>query len=69
MDEFNVVIARPSTEILLVQMHFIPVVVGNVYVTMNSGLIHWGRVTHIYVSKLTIISSENGLSPSLNDVW
>ena len=27
------------------------------------GLIHWGRVTHICVSKLTIIASDNGLSP------
>ena len=26
-------------------------------------LIHWGRVTHICVSKLTIIGSNNGLSP------
>ena len=26
------------------------------------GLIHWGRVTHICVSKLTIIGSDNGLS-------
>ena len=26
-------------------------------------LTHWGRVTHIYVSKLTIIGSGNGLSP------
>ena len=24
---------------------------------------HWGRVTHIWVSKLTIIGSDNGLSP------
>ena len=24
---------------------------------------HWGRVTHIYVSKLAIIGSDNGLSP------
>ena len=24
---------------------------------------HWGRLTHICVSKLTIIGSENGLSP------
>ena len=28
------------------------------------GLTHWGRVTHICVSKLTIIGSDNGLSPS-----
>ena len=26
-------------------------------------LIHWGRVTHICVSKLTIIGSDHGLSP------
>ena len=26
-------------------------------------LTHWGRVRHICVSKLTIISSDNGLSP------
>ena len=27
------------------------------------GLTHWGRVTHKCVSKLTIIGSDNGLSP------
>ena len=35
-------------------------------------LTHWGRVTHICVSKLTIIDSDNGLSlPShyLNQCW
>ena len=26
-------------------------------------LTHWGRVTHICVSKITIIGSDNGLSP------
>ena len=26
-------------------------------------LTHWGRVIHICVSKLTIIGSDNGLSP------
>ena len=30
-------------------------------VLMN--LTHWGRVTHICISKLTIIGSDNGLSP------
>ena len=29
----------------------------------RSWLTHWGRVTHICVSKLTIIGSDNGLSP------
>ena len=28
-------------------------------------LIHWGRVTHICVTKLTIIASDNGLSPGI----
>ena len=28
-------------------------------------LTHWGRVTHICVSKLTITDSDNGLSPGL----
>ena len=27
------------------------------------GLTHWGRVTNIFVSTLTIIGSDNGLSP------
>ena len=26
-------------------------------------LTHWGRVTHTYVGNLTIIGSDNGLSP------
>ena len=30
----------------------------------RKGLTHWGRVTHICVSKLNIIGSDNGLSPS-----
>ena len=29
----------------------------------ESCLTHWGRVTHICVGKLTIIGSDNGLSP------
>ena len=34
-------------------------------------LTHWGRVTHICLSKLTIIDSDNGLSPSRRQaiVW
>ena len=33
----------------------------NIYI--YSSLTHWGRVTHICVGKLTIIGSDNGLSP------
>ena len=39
--------------------------VGYVQDCSNSrALTHWGRVTHICVSKCTIIGSDNGLSPS-----
>ena len=31
--------------------------------TWRDELTHWGRVTHICVGKLTIIASDNGLSP------
>ena len=31
-------------------------------------LTHWGRVTHICVGKLTIIGSDNGLSPERRQV-
>ena len=31
--------------------------------TISFNLTHWGRVTHICVSDLTIIGSDNGLSP------
>ena len=30
---------------------------------VQTKLTHWGRVTHICVSKLAIIGSDNGLSP------
>ena len=35
------------------------------------GLTHWGRVTHICVDKLTIIVSDNGLSPGRHQaiIW
>ena len=33
------------------------------YFVTESILTHWGRVMHIWVCKLTIISSDNGLSP------
>ena len=34
-------------------------------------LTHWGQLTHICINKLTIIGSDNGLSPShyLNQCW
>ena len=32
-------------------------------ITFGSCKTHWGRATHICVSKLTIVGSDNGLSP------
>ena len=32
-------------------------------IAIDRNLTHWGRVTHICVSKLTIIGSDNGFSP------
>ena len=34
-------------------------------------LTHWGRVTHIRVGRLTIISSDSGLSPDRHQaiIW
>ena len=31
--------------------------------SLYSKLTHWGQVTHIYISNITIIGSDNGLSP------
>ena len=38
---------------------------------LESMLTHWGRVTHICISKLTIIASDNGLSPGRHQaiIW
>ena len=33
---------------------------------MSRELTHWGPVTHICVSELTTIASDNGLSPGRN---
>ena len=44
--------------------HKWPVMQGSdVFFVVTSHLTHWGRVTHICVSRLTIIGSDNGLSP------
>ena len=32
-------------------------------------LTHWGRVTHICVSRLTTIGSDNGLAPTILLIW
>ena len=37
--------------------------VNNTHSSIINPLTHWGPVTHIYVGNLTIIGSDNGLSP------
>ena len=37
-------------------------VIRGPYCICREQLSHWGRVTHTYISKLTIIGSDNGLS-------
>ena len=43
--------------------NFIPHLIGRVITYPCLDLTHWGRVTHICVGNLTIIGSDNGLSP------
>ena len=51
------------------QQHYYSAVNFQVYtlfqntISWLSDLTHWGRVTHICVRKVTIIGSDNGLSP------
>ena len=43
---------------------FLVIIVCNyLYIWLQFFLTHWGRVTHICVSKLAIIGSDNGLPP------
>ena len=63
---FNLLINKPTFEIKQNLMIF-----STVNPELNQGhlaqlsaiLTHWGRLTHICVNKLTIIGSDNGLSP------
>ena len=52
--------ARPSATTMLTKLYESYLPDTNI---MLYPLTHWGRVTHICVSKLTIIGSDNGLSP------
>ena len=48
-----------SIGFMLPIQHFLCSMIVSSYVSIS----HWGRVMHICVSKLTIIGSDNGLSP------
>ena len=48
---------------IYIQMWIRQRIIFGIYWTYILILTHWGRVTHIWISKLTIIGSDNGLSP------
>ena len=65
--EIHFLISFPVIYIQYFYMSKKPVVSGAVLIPPQWGLLfltHWGRVTHICVGNLTIIGSNNGLSPS-----
>ena len=51
------ILCRPRVVYMCIDIHCL------VLHTILHRLTHWGRVTHICVGKLTIIGSDNGLSP------
>ena len=59
------VIACFNVEVKAWMSNYIPHKIINVitYPCSNRKLTHWVRVTHVCVNELTIISSDNGLSP------
>ena len=44
-------------------LYELQIILKKITLSIRVTLTHWGRVTHICVSKLTIIGSDNGLSP------
>ena len=53
----------PCWHLRAIDLPWWPVIQQYVNWQLMYRLTHWGRVTHICVSKLTIISSDKGLSP------
>ena len=57
----TIFVARSSNVSILIALKYIVLVTNCAYSSLF--LTHWGRATHICVSKPTIIASDNGLSP------
>ena len=58
--------SKPLSESMWTKLYGIPSKWPMSYsrkLTLSEALTHWGRVTHIHVSKLTIIGSDNGFTP------
>ena len=58
----QVVQSGPVTLLLWKNINYIPSQIYQYY-SISNLLTHWGRVTHICVGNLSIIGSDNGLSP------
>ena len=65
----NVIIIKIIKHLLLHLISFLDILI--LQVAETHGLNHWGHVTHICISKLTITGSDNGLSPGQSDdiIW
>ena len=60
----RVIVLRKGQHLTLKMLHFFKEGIVNQYLqSIHYCLTHWGRATHICVGKLTIIGSDNGLSP------
>ena len=53
---------KPDAINILVTQTFLYLCSGGIIILFVK-LTHWGRVMHIYISKLTIFGSDNGMSP------
>ena len=62
LDDINKALIHYLFRVLLLSKLIVNEVINSVM--ENVLLTHWGRVTHICINKLTIIGSDNGLSPS-----
>ena len=62
---------RPISEKVLKMQNYFEKYTCEIISTYLNELTHWGRVTHICVGKLTIIDSDNGLSPGQHQaiIW
>ena len=63
VDVLKLDISRESVKKLQKMQMWHKFYVSKQFTTTHVGLTHWGQVTHISVSKLTCIGSNNGMSP------
>ena len=53
----------PGSSLYVLHLIVCAIQISYIIDVTGPSLTHWGRVTHIHVSKLTIIGSDYGLSP------